>query len=162
MYDETASGRLQYLFNAASHRTSDSIAFVGYDRKQMGEVAYHLNWVYDINAGLSSDATSFWADPSAAPERGMYARLLAGRSSDFDVQFFRHEVAEASLVRARGGYTADLDTARIIQINAHNDVLKMYQNSSVDLYHPSVVRANAGWINGPAFQRRWPDIFGPK
>jgi RHS repeat-associated protein len=156
------TGAFGYLFNEASHRTEDAVAFLGYDQKQLGEVAYHLKWVYDINAGIGPDATSFWADPSAGPERSMYARLLAGRSSDFDIQFFRHEVAEASLVRARGGYTADLDTARIVQTNAHRDVLKMYDNSSVDLYHPSVVRANAGWLNGPAFQRRWPDIFGPK
>lgn len=155
-------GAFAYLFNETSHRTEDAVAYVGYDPKQLAEVAYHLKWVYDINNGIGPDASSFWADPSAAPERAMYARLLAGRSSDFDVQFFRHEVAEASLVRARGGYAADLDTAYNIQTNAHRDVLKMYDNSSVDLYHPSVVRANAEWLNGPAFQRRWPDIFGPK
>ena len=153
-------GLVQYLFNELGHdprRALDNALFVSYDAKQVAEVGYHLKWVYDINN--PGGEQSFYSDPAYKPERDMLARVALGRSSSYDLAFFMHERHEAYLVRQRGGYAADLDTAQSIQSRAHNETLRAQGNLSTDLYHPSVVGGSLGQFMGRAWKDAFPSLF---
>lgn len=69
----------------------------------------------------------FMGNTQMAPERAMYGRLVAGRSSHYDGAFFRHELAEARLTRELMSTTPGLtfgtaqNAARVQALRMHGD-----------------------------------------
>jgi hypothetical protein len=116
-----------------------------YDRTQVGEIAYALSTL------ASSQGENFLYSDMFAPERAMLARVVAGSSDRYTVSWFRHEIAEAQLLRSAYGLTGEA----YVMANraAHEQVLNMQGNRSTDLYAPSVVRRYPSEFLGPAWDK---------
>jgi RHS repeat-associated protein len=116
-----------------------------YDRTQVGEIAYALSTL------ASSQGENFLYSDMFAPERAMLARVVAGSSDRYTVSWFRHEIAEAQLLRSAYGLTGEA----YVMANraAHEQVLNMQGNGSTDLYAPSVVRRYPSEFLGPAWDK---------
>jgi RHS repeat-associated protein len=108
-----------------------------------GAVSYSPTDVVKIYRALDKLATeqgyNFLRDRGFGPERTMLARVILGKGDEYTVSWFHHERAEAGLLQNSMHMTGQ--NYRTAQINAHNDVLRYQGNSSINLYHPSVVRA---------------------
>jgi hypothetical protein len=118
---------------------------VTYDRLQAAEIAFALSTL------AGSQGENFLTSDQFAPERAMLARVVAGSSDQYTVNWFRHEIAEAQLMRKHYGLTGDAyrDANRV----QHESVLNMQGNKSTDLYAPSVVRKYSSEFQGPAWDK---------
>ncbi len=80
----------------------------------------------------------------------MLMRVILGKGDKYTVGWFHHEVGEAALLRGRSHLPGPLYL--LAQEQAHIDIQNAQGNSSVDIYHPSVVRDYDRQF-GPAFPR---------
>ena len=94
----------------------------------------HLRWLAKIQGA------DFDTDPFDAPNRDMIARLKRGEESGWDIAFYRHEMAEASLCNSARHLPSK--EALAVQKQSHTRVLRDQQNREKDLYHPDVVFRN--------------------
>lgn len=94
----------------------------------------HLRWL----AGMQG--ADFDKDPFDAPNREMLSRLKRGEESQWDIAFYRHEMAEADLCKPARGLP--LEEALRMQKQSHESVMRNQRNRERDLYHPDVVYRN--------------------
>ncbi|PZQ74752.1 MAG: hypothetical protein DI563_11455 [Variovorax paradoxus] len=100
----------------------------------LGTIESHLRWL----AGLQG--ADFDTDPFDAANTDMLARLRRGEESEWDIAFYRHEMAEAEMCRPARKMPAN--EAVRWQTDAHKRVLQNQKNREKDLYHPDVVFKN--------------------
>lgn len=75
----------------------------------------------------------------------MIARLKRGEESEWDIAFYRHEMAEAEQC-GPARKMSDNEAIRW-QTESHRRVLQSQQNREKDLYHPDVVFKNKELFN---------------
>ena len=68
-----------------------------------------------------------------AGERAMLARLRAGNTTKYDLEFYLHELIEAAKLKQTG----DLK-------QAHEQALKLIKVTEKELFHPEVIRQYSG------------------
>lgn len=133
------TGAFSYLFNHLSPK--NSLESYSADDQRMLPVAYGERQLFEIRThldDLSMDqyGVPFMSNPQMAPERAMYDRLVAGKSSHYDGAFFRHELTEARITRELTTSGLSFGAA---QSAAHLQALHMHGDHQYHFYHPSVV-----------------------
>ncbi len=96
--------------------------------------------IYDALDRLATvQGESFLQSSLFGPERTMLARVMLGKGDNYTVAWFHHESAEAIFLADSRHLPSSQYLAA--QELAHKQVLHYQGNSSINLYHPSVVRA---------------------